>query len=305
MPQEQGIVSRLSGLTFGLWFPTFRWLARTVSPEFLQNLATPTVERVVWEREHVREAILENTARILGLPPEHADVEETARQMLRNHSRLWIDLLRHARGGSGSARELVSRTDGTEQLLDARSAGRGAILLTAHVGNYELGGLFLKELGLDVAVVYAPDPSPAVERHRAEAREAIGVRGIPVTSSPLSSVSVLRALEANAFVAIQGDLDYAGTGRRLPFFGAEAAFPVGPFHLAAASGAPVLPVFVLQERDGRYRTVVDPPIRVAEPPHRRDRESVLLEAMRRFVAVLERTIREHPTQWYRFTPFAS
>ncbi|KAA0252341.1 lysophospholipid acyltransferase family protein [Acidobacteria bacterium ACD] len=303
MPDSRQVVSRLSSRTFGLWFPAFRWLARTVPPEFLQRLATPTVERAAWERDHVREAILGNLARILGLPETHAFVEETALEMLASHSRMWIDLLRHGSRPATHARDLVSRNVGTEHLMAARAGGRGAILVTAHVGNYELGGLFLRDLGLDLAVVYAPDPSPAVERHRAQAREAMGIRGIPVTSSPLSSVSVLRALEENTFVAIQGDRDYSGTGRRLPFFGRTASFPIGPYRLAAAAGAPLLPVFVLMDPDGRYRTVVEAPIRVAEPPSRRDREAALLEAAERFVAILERTIREHPSQWFCFAPF--
>lgn len=303
MSESRTTVTRQWSRTFGLWFPAFRWLARSVSPEFLQRLAAPTVERVAWGRPHVREAILGNVGRILGLPGTHARVEETARRMLAFHSRLWIDLLRHGSRPVADVRSLVAENVGTEHLLDARREGKGAILLTAHVGNYELGGLFLRDLGLDLAVVYAPDPSPAVERHRAEARAAMGIRGIPVTSSPLSTVSVLRALEANTFVAMQGDRDYSGNGRRFPFFGSSASFPVGPYLLAAASGAPLLPVFVLMEPEGRYRTVVEPPIRVAEPASRRDREAVLLQAAAQFVGILERTIREHPSQWFCFSPF--
>jgi KDO2-lipid IV(A) lauroyltransferase len=253
----------------------------------------------------VREAILANSARILGLPFADPRVEETARAMLSSHSRLWIDLLRFATLETSKVRALVSRHEGTEHLIEAHSAGRGAVLLTAHVGNFELGGLFLKELGIEVAAVYAPDPSAAVERHRARARAEMGVRGIPVTSSPLSFVAVIRALEANAFVAIQGDRDYSGTGMRIPFFGEATSFPIGPFKIAAAAGSPLLPVFVLQEPDGRYRTVVEPPIHVSEPARRADREAGIREALSRFVAILERTIRENPAQFYRFTPLAA
>jgi KDO2-lipid IV(A) lauroyltransferase len=201
-------------------------------------------------------------------------------------------------------RALVCRHEGTEHLIEARAAGRGAVLLTAHVGNFELGGLFLKELGIDVAAVYAPDPSAVVERHRARARAEMGVRGIPVTSSLLSFVTVIRALESNAFVAIQGDRDYSGTGMRVPFFGEMTSFPVGPLKIAVAAGAPILPVFVLQEPDGRYRTVVEPPIWISEPARRGEREEAIREALGRFVAILERTIRENPSQFYRFTPLA-
>jgi KDO2-lipid IV(A) lauroyltransferase len=222
--------------------------------------------------------------------------------MFANHSRLWIDFLRYSGRGGIDPDALISAHEGTHFLHEAHDAGRGGILLTAHVGNFELGGFLLREFGFRVAAVYRPDPSPVVERHRVEARQAVGVEGIPVTSSAFSFISVLRALEGNALVAMQGDRDVSGTGRRFPFFGETASFPVGPFRLAAASGAPLLPVFVLVDADGRYQTIVKPPIPIDD----RSRDGLdrsIHAAMASFVALLESTIRAHPAQWYQFTPF--
>ncbi len=296
------VVSRLGELSFPYWFPTFQWSARRVPPTWLARLSEATVERAMWSRESVRDAVLGNFAHVLGLPTWTREVQETSRAMLSQHSRLWIDLLKHA-GSSRDPRALVSKTLGTEHLLHARAGGKGALLLTAHVGNFELGGLFLRQLGIDLAAVYAPDPSPVVESHRERARTCMGVRGIPVTSSPLSFLAVLKALEGGTFVAIQGDRDYAGTGRIMRFFGRDVSFPIGPFKLAAASGAPLLPVFVIREPDGRYRTVVEEPIRLGLAGSRIARADVLEAGLAVFVALLERTIRAFPSQWYRFTPF--
>ena len=296
------VVSSLSHATFGLWFPIFQKLACSIRPEWLARLGTASAERLAWKRDVVREALLDNFAAVLGLPAWHPKVEETALAMLAHHSRLWIDLLRYSYRPPPSAASLVARQEGTEHLFAQIRTGKGAILLTAHVGSFEVGGIFLRELGLDLGVVYQKDPSPVVERHRAEARERTGVRSFPVTTT-LSFVPVLRALEAGTFVAIQGDRDYTGTGRRMPFFGRSASFPVGPFKLASAAGVPLLPVFVLQESDGRYRTVVEEPIRVGSPAGRAAREAAEHAALARFVAFLERTIRQTPAQWYCFTRF--
>ena len=130
----------------------------------------------------------------------------------------------------------------------------------------------------------------------------LGVTGIPVDRSPFGFLPVLRALERNAFVAIQGDRDVSGTGRAMPFFGKTASFPIGPFRIAQASGAPVFPVFVLQDEDGRYRTMVEEPIRVPQARGEAD-EAVVLEGLATFVARMEATIRAYPTQWYRFARF--
>jgi KDO2-lipid IV(A) lauroyltransferase len=130
----------------------------------------------------------------------------------------------------------------------------------------------------------------------------LGVTGIPVDRSPFGFLPVLRALEGNMCVAIQGDRDVSGTGRTMPFFGKTASFPIGPFRIAQSSGAPVFPVFVLQEEDGRYRTIVEEAIRV--PPARgAAADEAVVAGLAKFVARMEATIRAYPTQWYRFERF--
>ena len=305
MAEPATIVSRLTHLTFGLWFGFFRWMARTLPTTWVARLAEATAERAIWERESVHDAIVENVAAVLGLPPSDRRVEETGRAMVSSHSRLWIDLLRYTSRSDFDPESLVSSREGHERLVEATRMRTGAILLTAHVGNFELGGLFLRGLGASAAVAYVPDPSPVIEQHRAEARARIGVEGIPVTSSPFAFVPLLKALRAGRFVAMQGDRDVSGTGRPLPFLGRTASFPVGPFRLAAIAGVPILPVFVLMESDGRYRTVVEPPIRLGLAPGSKSEpdEKELSAAMARWVEILSRVIRENPEQWYLFTRF--
>ena len=298
----QTIVSSWVHATFGVWFPFFRWMARTLPPVGVARLAEATAERAIWERDSVREAILDNYAVLLRLPPNAREVERAGREMVSRHSRLWIDLLRYSGRDDVDARALLAARVGDEQLVAALAEGKGAILLTAHVGNFELGGLFLAQLGLKVAAVYVPDPSPVIEKHRDDARKLLGVTGIPVDRSPFGFLPVIRALEKNMCIAMQGDRDVSGTGRAMPFFGKTASFPVGPFRIAQATGAPVFPVFVLQEDDGRYRTDVQAPIRV--PPARGDAGDAAVEAgLAEFVARMEAVIRANPTQWYRFARF--
>ena len=300
--EKPTIVSDFVSLTFGLWFPFFRWMARALPPVWVARLAEATAERAIWERDSVREAILDNYAAVLELPRNARAVEVTGREMVSRHSRLWIDLLRYSGRRDVDPARLLSARTGDERLVVAAREGKGAILLTAHVGNFELGGLFLTQLGLKVAAVYVPDPSPVIEQHREDARRMLGVRGLPIDTSPFAFLPVRKALEENVCVAIQGDRDVSGTGRRMPFFGRTASFPVGPFRLAQVSGAPVFPVFVLQEDDGRYCTVVEEAIRV--PNARGEQgEAAVIAALAHFVATMERTIRAYPAQWYLFTRF--
>lgn len=300
--EKPEIVSTFVNVTFGLWFPFFRWMARTLPPVWVARLAEATAERAIWERDSVRDAILDNYAAVLGLPRNARAVEAAGREMVSRHSRLWIDLLRYAGRKDVNPAALLAARVGEERLVVASREGKGAILLTAHVGNFELGGLFLAQLGLKVAAVYVPDPSPVIERHREDARRMLGVRGLPIDTSPFAFLPVRKALEDNMCVAIQGDRDVSGTGLNMPFFGKTASFPIGPFRLAQVSGAPIFPVFVLQEDDGRYRTIVEEAIRV---PNARgeEGEAAVTAALARFVASMERTIRAYPAQWYLFTRF--
>ena len=99
----------------------------------------------------------------------------------------------------------------------------------------------------------------------------------------MPTLAVLRALEGNAIVAMQGDRDFNNTGVAVPFFGREAYFPRGPFRVAMAMNAVVLPAFILRTPDGRYRAVIEEPL---EMVRKGDRDAALRENMSRYVAIL-------------------
>ena len=91
-----------------------------------------------------------------------------------------------------------------------------------------------------------------------------------------------------------------GNSIKLPFFGREAAFPLGPATLARATRAPLVPVFMVREGAKGFRATTEDPIEVA---HTRDRERDLREATAKAVAVYESYVRRHPLQWYNFHDF--
>jgi len=145
-----------------------------------------------------------------------------------------------------------------------------------------------------------PDIFPGVERERRRLHERFGVTEIRVDRSFVPTLSVLRALGQNAIVAMQGDRDFDNTGVAVPFFGREAFFPRGPLRVAMASGAAVLPAFIVRLPDGRYRAVVEEPLRIETEG---DRDAALRTNLLRYVALLERYVRAYPEQWYCFYPF--
>jgi predicted LPLAT superfamily acyltransferase len=127
------------------------------------------------------------------------------------------------------------------------------------------------------------------------------VRVVLSDASVFSSLALIRALRRNEIVAIQLDRA-AGAGgvRMLPFLGAPAPFPSGPFVLARLAGAPVVPVFAPRLGRRHYRVEIGRPVdvpRAARDPHSLDR------VMGEVVAQLEEAVRRHPWQWFQFAPF--
>jgi lauroyl/myristoyl acyltransferase len=186
---------------------------------------------------------------------------------------------------------LVGRIEGDEHLLAAHAEGRGLVLLTAHLGNWELGGrLLAARLGRPTHVVVAAEADPGVERF---------LRGGPSPvrfvrrDDPMAALPLVAALRRNEIVALQGDRALGTRGDALmEFFGAPAPFPLGPFVLARAAGAPVVPAFCLLEGNGRYTVAMAPPLRVAAGAE--------AAALAEWVRVLEGMVRRAPEQWFNF-----
>jgi lauroyl/myristoyl acyltransferase len=169
--------------------------------------------------------------------------------------------------------------------------GRGCVSITAHLGNWQLAGRLLAVLDRPVHVVMAPEVDPAVGV-LLDREAPVGVRFVRLTS-PVVGVELVAALRRGEVVAFQLDRSIGGRGdRAVPFFGAPATFPLGPFLIAGAAGAPVVPAFCVLEADGSYRLHVEPEIPVsrgAEP-----------EALDAAVVILERYVRRYWDQWFNF-----
>lgn len=194
----------------------------------------------------------------------------------------------------------VDRPD-PDPVQQALADGRGVVVLTGHLGSWDIAAKALRDLGRPVNVVMAHEINATSQDFVRTAREHAGMRLVLSDTSVLSSLGLVSALRRNEIVAIQFDRALgAGGVRMLPFLGAPAPFPSGPFVLARLARAPVVPVFVLRVGPRHYHIQagqrIDVP-REARNPEVLDR--VMYEAVRQ----LEEVVRDHPTQWFQFAPF--
>jgi lauroyl/myristoyl acyltransferase len=177
----------------------------------------------------------------------------------------------------------------------------GAILLTAHMGSYDLGAhLFSETSSRRIVMVRAPEADPETRAFEKD-RAAEGLRIEFNTRSTDLAIDLLDVIREGNIVAIQGDRVTGEIGF-LPatVFGKATRVPAGPFALALAARVPIYPVFVVRLGRRRYRLVTARPIELVRS---RDRDDDFRRAVEQWVEELEHVIRDCWSQWFTFEPY--
>lgn len=297
---EVGWPARLLGpfqITGVFWYRFHEWGVR-ILPEWgkrllmiLFSLAFSVLLR------NIRGALAGNLEAVLG----PAGWRERQRRVFRTiHTFAWCLTERYERLSTRSRIEVVAENLAVWER--ACAGGRGVLVITGHVGNWEVGSAVPGDQGgARVHVVREEEMDPRAQafigRLLAE-RMGEGYTTHFAAGNPLLGLALHEALGRGEVVALQGDRPRReGKRLRLALFGRSFEIAAGPMVLARAAGVPLVPVFVLREGRLRYRTVFHEPIEVAKTA---DRGADLAAAGDRFLAVLEATIRAHPHQWFCF-----
>jgi len=231
------------------------------------------------------------------------DVERLVFSTLRMFGQNWCDVMLMMRLKGEKLQALIGRRSSSVHLDQALAAGSGAILVSAHLGNWELGGLGLADMGYTINMLTFREPDEKVNELREAVRHERGIHYIYVDkddSSPLAIVEAVNALRRNEVLAILADRDGSSHTILINFFGQPTNIPVGAAYLALASGAPIIPVFVLKE-NGSYSTIMEEPIYVSGGHG--ERGNAIRSGMEKLLAVFERYIRAYPDQWFNFYDF--
>ncbi len=201
-----------------------------------------------------------------------------------------------------TSRPFKVKAEGLERWNQLCESGEGFILITAHLGNWEVGSMLpAASLGRPVHLVREAEGDPRAQEYLSELmrRQQEGVPHIThFAEDPQLGMLLLDALRRGEIVALQGDRPRAGgKTAAMTLFGRPFPLPLGPTILARAAGVPLVPVFVFREGRRRYRCELRPPIHV---PSTADRNADLDQALRRFAADLEQAIARQPNQWFCF-----
>jgi len=202
---------------------------------------------------------------------------------------------------AGQTNKFSFSFDGEHHVHKALAEGRGVLLLTAHVGNWEAAGQLLTRLDVPINVTGFDKESADIRALLAKSSKA-KFRLLPLTGEPTDAIPLIAALRRGELVAMLGDRAYGSPAASLPFFGDDARFPIGAYVLAAMANAPLVTVFNLRERGGHYRFFGFPAQHPKMPPHN-ERDAYLKNCAAEFAKNLETILQRDPLQWYNFYPF--
>jgi len=185
----------------------------------------------------------------------------------------------------------VTKVEGEEHLENLSKSGRGTVLLTAHMGNWELLAAWLACKGYPL-VAGVRDPNDVhVSKLLAYYRKALGVETIPKKSLLLKGAKLLKQ---GKFIGILADQDGGTDGIRVSFMGKVASTVGGPAALSLLTKAPVIPIVSYRIAPYEHEILVLPPI---EPLYELPREEAIREMTIKFNDILEGFIRRSPEQW--------
>ena len=263
--------------------PGLRWVARRLA------------EANYWCLPRFRKMVRDNLRRVVN---GHRPLEQAVRQNFRNFAESLADYVRFENLRPEDIGNVVVENSGLEHLDAALARKRGAIIVTAHLGNWELGGMLCATRGYPVSAITLEEAIDELTAMRENYRGSHGVQTIRIGKSPFAPVPIIHQLQQNGIVAMLVDRPPAESAQEVTFFGAPAKFSSAPAFLAHLTGAMVVPAFVVGIGQGRYRAFMEPPLAMEGG----DLSTAVVANTQRLAAVFERVIADYADQWYHFVP---
>lgn len=223
---------------------------------------------------------------------DDASVQRVARAAYEHLGRTSIEAAMLPRLRRSAVLDLFEGADDYQLVEEALRRKRGLILVTGHLGNWELAGAYLAARGVPLDAIARRMSNPLFDRWLADTRARIGMVVVHDADAVRRTPRALRDGRAVAFLADQGVLGLAST--YVPFFGRPAKTPRGPAVFALRLEVPVVFGVAIRQPSGKYRLSFEP-VPVIDTGDR-DRDVDVIVA--RYTATLEKWVRKYPEQYF-------
>ena len=198
---------------------------------------------------------------------------------------------------SGMREKFTYEFDGIETLQKLLAEKKGGVLISAHIGNFEINEYFFNDIDFDleINVVTSDTEHRAIKEYLESVSQKTNAKFIIVKEDLSHIFEINTALAKNELVCFTGDRYIEGTKSiKETFLGEEADFPAGPFLIASRLKVPVVFVYVMKEPKLHYHLFA----RVAEVTHRNDRE-----LLKTYIKSVESMLKKYPLQWFNYFDF--
>ena len=220
-----------------------------------------------------------------------------ARRLFTQFTLKLADLWRFEAGVDTAGR--FTDLSGWETFAAAQARRTGVLLVTPHLGNWELGGPLLSARGVRLLVITQPEPGNGFTELRQASRARWGIETLVIGQDAFAFLEVIKRLQAGATVAILVDRPPPPGAVMIELFGRPFAASIAAAELARATGCAVLGVHVVRAGQGYAAQVL--------PEFAYERQALgtragRIEFTQQILAAFEPSIREHADQWYHFVP---
>jgi predicted LPLAT superfamily acyltransferase len=192
-----------------------------------------------------------------------------------------------------------------EMLDELTAIGKGGILVSAHIGNWEVAGQGLNRLGTAFNVLMYSNEKQDVKQYMDGVMKEKKINIIAIDEETKSHIIELhKAFSNNELVVMHGDRYREGAKTLTAnFFGKPAKFPAGPFIMAAKFGVPLCIVFAVKTDKHTYQFSTEKPIQVDRVRGEAQLEKVCQDLLLQYVAKVEETAKAFPHQWFNYYDF--
>lgn len=243
------------------------------------------------DRQEVRENL-----KVIFPEKTEREIRIIRKQMSRNFAKYLVDFFRFAKLNKEYVAKHI-KIENSHYFDQALKYGKGVIVLTAHLGNWELGGVVMTLSGYPLWAVALEHRYKKVDNFFNFQRESKGLHVIPLKRAVRQCLDVLRD---NKMVALVGDRDFTGKGVPVKFFGKTAFIPDGPAAFSLRTGASIVPGFMLRNPDDTFTLKIEEPLKFNGS---KDKKADLMKLIMQYNAIMEKYIRQYPDQWYMFRRF--
>jgi lauroyl/myristoyl acyltransferase len=240
-----------------------------------------------------RRSLAKNIKVVLAGEADDKVANKHAKDVFRNFARYLADFFKFSKLTQEFLNEKI-KFEGLENIDKCLSEGKGAIILSPHLGNWELGAAIVAAKGYPVTAVVLEHKDKRIDDLFTSQRSINSLKVVPLGFSLRQCFTALRK---NELLGIAGDKDYTSSGEYVKFFGKRTVMPKGAAVFSLKTGAPIIVSACIRLNGDKFLFSFKEPIK---PEKTGDYQRDIHNLMGKYISLFEDYIRKYPGQWYAF-----